>query len=306
MTLRSLTTRTFGCAVLASLAFIAIAPSAHAAKNYCRKIELTGNAGVGPNKAVEFLVKDNSGVTLLNKSCPITAGSNETDVAYITRLPYAWGTDSSNPPTTCPSPGGYDPLDPLKIQCVDYAGGSCKIKSKIAPKGVGDKKKYAEVCCYADIECSGPKLGTEGTPVPITIQVEKYGSSTPCPDPNNCEDCDLCQVDPDPMGMAQLPSPSGATCRTGSCRIRRCVCGRRDEGSRRMSQGAPGRKNPRRHGLQRHTELRPKDRQCGERASQRYLLRCECVRGPSIALHARLPLVSRSLQRDQPRWLQRG
>ena len=215
MTFQSFTVRSCSRALLVLFTLLAIAPSAHAAKNYCRKIELTGNAGVGPNKAVEFLVKDNSGVTLLNKSCPITAGSNETDVAYITRLPYAWGTDSSNPPTTCPSPGGYDPNDPLKIQCVDYAGGSCKIKSKIAPKGVGDKKKYAEVCCYAEAECSGAKLGTEGTPVPITIQVEKYGSATPCPDPNNCEDCDLCQVDPDPMGMAQLPSPSGATCRTG-------------------------------------------------------------------------------------------
>jgi hypothetical protein len=193
---------------------VALSSSAHAAKNYCRKIELTGNAGNGPNKPVEFLVRDNTGGTLLNKSCPITAGSNETDIAYITRLPYAWGTDSSNPPTTCPLPGGYDPLDPLKTQCIDYAGGSCKVKVKISPKGDGSKKKYAEVCCYAETECSGAKLGTEGTPVPITIQVQKYGTAEPCPDPNNCEDCELCVVDPDPMGMAQIPSPTAAKCRS--------------------------------------------------------------------------------------------
>jgi hypothetical protein len=109
MTARSSATRRFGCIYLAVSALLVSATGADAApKNYCRKIELTGNAGVGPNKAVEFLVKNNTGTTLLNKSCPITAESNEPALEYIRRLPFAWGTDSSNPPTTCPDPN-YGP-----------------------------------------------------------------------------------------------------------------------------------------------------------------------------------------------------
>jgi hypothetical protein len=150
---------------------------------------------------------------VLSRSCSITADDNEADFAYVKRLPFAWGEYPGNCPNPDPGLSGYEPADPLTQRCIDYAGGSCKLKFKVSPKDTGAKKKYAEICCFEEADC-GVKLGTtDPTPIPITIQVEKEGSGQPCPDPNNCEDCDLCVVDPDPLGVVQLPSPVAAKCR---------------------------------------------------------------------------------------------
>lgn len=213
MTHRSAIVRDLGCAVFAIV--VAVVPSAHAAKDHCRKIILTGNAGTNP-KPVIFYVKNNPGDTTLSQSCPVTAQTNEADIDYIKRLPFAWGTGpAACPPELQPGELPYDPADPLKFRCIDYAGGSCRIKSKVAPKTTGASKKYTEICCYEEPGC-GVKLGTSSaTPIPISIQVEKQGSGVLCPDPNNCDDCDTCVVDPDPIGAQQLPSPAGARCRAG-------------------------------------------------------------------------------------------
>lgn len=194
---------------------VAVVPGADAAKDHCRKILLTGNAGINP-KPVIFYVKNNLGDTTLSESCPVTAQINEADIAYIKRLPYAWGTGpAACPPELQPGELPYDPADPLKSRCIDYAGGSCRIKSKVAPKTTGASKKYTEICCFEEPSC-GVKLGTSSpTPIPITIQVEKLGSGVLCPDPNDCDDCDTCVVDPDPIGARQTPSPAGARCRAG-------------------------------------------------------------------------------------------
>ncbi len=212
MMLFSLAIRLSACLILSILVVAGAAPEARAAKNYCRRIQLTGTAGTN-NKPVFFYVKNQSGTVVLSQSCSITADDNEADFAYVKRLPFAWGEYPGNCPNPDPDASGFDPDDPLTQRCVDYVGGSCKIKFRVSPKDTGSKKKYAEICCYEEADC-GVKLGTtDPTPIPITIQVEKEGSGQPCPDPNNCEDCDLCVVDPDPLGVVQLPSPAGAKCR---------------------------------------------------------------------------------------------
>jgi sugar lactone lactonase YvrE len=204
--------RASGFVVSAFLFVLGSHGPAQAAKNHCRKIQLIGTAGTG-NKPVIFYVKNQTGTVVLSRSCSITADDNETDFAYVKRMPFAWGQYPSNCPNPNPGLSGYDPADPLTQRCINYAGGSCKLKFKVSPKDTGAKKKYAEICCFEEADC-GVKLGTtDPTPIPITVQVEKEGSSLLCPKQNNCDDCALCEVSPDPIGVVQLPSPVAAKCR---------------------------------------------------------------------------------------------
>ncbi|TFH23426.1 MAG: hypothetical protein E4H03_06195 [Myxococcales bacterium] len=231
-----------GFGIIAVVFFlVAIAPEAHARlKPHCRRLLITGIAGVSPNQATFQILDKNSNT--LAQSCAVQPHDNEEDIEYIKRLAYRWtpdptGGDDDDPCTPVPPFNGALP-DPLpKKACVTLAGPdqpSCTIKYKVSPKDTGVKKQYMEFCCYEDNDqdklCKS-KLDAAATPkpIPITLQVDTNGDLTYCPEAPCDGDCPACPIviSPPPppftfvmrgpveplLGTKHLPSAEGGGCR---------------------------------------------------------------------------------------------